>query len=137
MVAVSFALIVVALYLISAMYIVNPFLRKNFIILDDAVALYIDTLASLEEGSVMIPVETGAVNKLEIVYLHKGDEEGIEHDGWYAVATYRMVADKTEKSASRINTYPADAPVDGSIFSPTKVCIIKQRGAEYPRVSKC
>jgi len=137
MVAVSFALIVVALYLISAIYIVNPFLSKNFIVLDDAVALYIDTLASVEEGSAVIHVEKGAVNKLEITYLKKGEEEGIEHDGWYAVATYRMIADKTEISASRINSYPFDAPANSNIFSPTEVCIIKERGSEYPRVSKC
>ena len=137
MVAVSFAIIVIALYLIATMYIVNPFLRRNFIILDDAVALYIDTLSSVEKGRVMIPVEPGTINKVDIVYLEKGDHKDIGEDGWYVSVTYRMIADKTEKSYHIINTYPLGADLETSLFSPKLVCIEKQRSSEYPRLSKC
>jgi len=137
MVAVSFALIVIALYLIACMYIVNPFLRKNFITLDDAVALYVDTLASVEKGTVKIPVESGTVNRVEIAYKEKGEEKDIKEKGWYVIVTYRLLGEKTEKSASRINSYPKGAELDTSIFSPVSVCITKERGAEHPRVSKC
>lgn len=137
MVAVSFALIVIALYLIVCMYIVNPFLRKNFIILDDAVALYVDTLASVEKGTVKIPVESGTVNRVEIAYKEKAEENDIKEKGWYVIVTYRLLGEKTEKSASRINSYPKGLELDTSIFSPVSVCITKEGSAEHPRVSKC
>jgi hypothetical protein len=137
MVAVSFAIIVTALYLVAIMYIVNPFLRRNFIVLDDAVALYIDTLSSVEKGKVTIPIEPGTINKVDIVYLEEGDHKEVEKDGWYVAVTYRILADKTEKSLNVINTYPAGGDFETGIFSPDFVCITKSRGDEYPRVTKC
>jgi hypothetical protein len=134
MVAVSFALIVVIIYLVACMYVVNPFLRKQFIVLDDYVALYIDTMASVEKGSVEIPIEEGTVNRFEIAYRNKDKEEEIPEDGWYVIVTYKL---PERKSASRINTYPEGANLDTRIFSPSVLCVVKEQGSEYPRVKKC
>ena len=135
--AASFAILIVALYLIAAMYIVNPFMRKNFIILDDTVALYIDTMASVESGSVKIPVEAGSIKKMEISYNEKDGDRGMEEDGWYVVVTYTLIADKTATSSSRIFTYPEDSGLASTLFSPSDICIVKERGVEHSKVMRC
>ena len=137
MVAVSFALMVVLIYLIASIYMVNPFLRKNFITLDDAVALYVDTLASTDKGSVRIPVEKGSVKSIEVAYRTKNNDEGILEDGWYVIAVYNLADERTEKSVSRISSYPSGAGLERSMFSPGAVCVDKEEDAKYARVRKC
>ncbi len=137
MLAATFAIIITAMYVIAAMYVVNPFMRKNFIVLDDTVALYIDTLASVDKGSVKIPVEEGSINKLEISYNEKDKDRGMDEDGWYVIVTYRLVADKNEVSASRIYTYPEGADMDVNLFSPSDICVVKESGTEQSKVIRC
>jgi hypothetical protein len=137
MAAISFAVLVVLAYVIACAVVVNPLLQKNFIILDDAVALYIDTLASVEKGEVKIPLERGSVNRIEIAYKKEDKKEGIPDAGWYVIVTYRLLGDQTETSASRINTYPQGADLETNIFQPNTVCITKEFDEEQARVKKC
>lgn len=137
MIAASFALLIVAFYLIISLYVVNPFMRKNFITLDDTVALNIDTLSSVERGFIKIPLEAGSINKLEVSYNEKDKSKGLEEDGWYVVVTYTLVADMTETSSSRIFTYPEDAGLGFTLFSPSDICIVKEIDADFSRVVKC
>ena len=138
-VAVTFSMVLVVAYLILSVPFINPYIPKNFITLDDAVALYIDTLASVERGTVKIPLDEGSVSDIRITYETRGkkDRYEIEHDGWYVLVTHQILGKESMKSVSIINSYPTGAGImERSIFSPENVCIVKEHG-KYPEVRKC
>lgn len=137
MVTVAFSIIIVTIFWFALIYIVNPFLQGNFITLDDSIALYVDTLAVVEKGSVAIPIESGSVSRVEVAYKKKDKEEEIPEDGWYVIVTYRMQTGVPIMDASRINTYPFGADMESYVINPDTVCIKKERESEYPRVSRC
>jgi hypothetical protein len=140
MMAVAFALIVLVMTWIVAVYSVNPFLQANLNTLDDTIALYIDTLSSVEEGGVEVPLRKGTIGSVEVSFENKGKvEKGdyeIPADGWYVIVSYR-VGDRTVKSPSRIKSYPSSGGYEIAVFSPESVCITKSGASEYARVVRC
>ena len=132
-----FALFIVIAYIVMVVFYINPILSKNYMTLDDAIAMYIDTLASVEVGTAKIPVEKMTVKNVIILYETEGQKDGyeIDEEGWYVVSTYPLLF-KSEKSASKINRYPADAKMEKRLLSPEMICIIKREGIPYPEVGE-
>ena len=155
MVKLMFAVLIVSAFLVATLYLLNPFLRQNFIVFDDTIATYVDTLSAVDSGTVKITVERGSISKIDVAYKRKSYqrtsaaenaldsvvpsqiEESIPEDGWYVLATYSIIAGRETVSATKINSYPKDANLRASLFSPTKVCITKDLGSRYARVDKC
>ncbi len=140
MVAVSFAIVVTLFYLILSFYIFNPLMQADVNTIDNVISFYIDSLGSVEEGRIRIPIEGGIVSSVSVSYEKEGKYKDygyeIDKDGWYVVVSYRF-GKKYIKSASLIDTYPDDAGMATTITSPKEVCVVKTRFSEYPEVMEC
>jgi len=155
-IATTFALLVVVIYLVACVFTINPFLEENFISLDDAIAVYTDTLATVWGGNVRIPVEPGSIDTVVVAYKKKGTREKpvegfvysnifpvkqreiIPEDGWYVVAAYRTPASNNIISSSKINSYPFEAfDVATTIYGPTAVCVNKAPTSDIARAGRC
>ncbi|MCD6496136.1 MAG: hypothetical protein J7K54_02590 [Candidatus Aenigmarchaeota archaeon] len=137
-VVVAFAIIISLFFFIIATRVVGPLSEDNPFSLGDTVALYIDTLSSLEAGSVRIPVALDSVESLSISYEEKGKKDGyeIERAGWYVINEYK-ISGKTSKSPSRINTLPASGGFEKTITKPQSICITKRPEMPYAEVDAC
>jgi len=136
--AAVFAVMVISFYIVGFMYVINPFMKTGFVTIDDSITMYIDTLSSVEQGTVKIPAKDAGVRNVRISYETEGEKEGyaIPSDGWYVLVSYET-GGSIVKSASRINSYPAGASLEKNIFSPYNVCVKKELGNIHPEVESC
>ncbi|UCD02718.1 MAG: hypothetical protein JSV63_02930 [Candidatus Aenigmatarchaeota archaeon] len=137
-VAASLALILISFFWVNSALLLRPYLQKGFLTLDDSIATYIDTLASVESGNVKMEVERGLVKNINIVFENEGEKDGyiVVEPGWYVVVTYRSW-DKEIKDASIINTYPAGEEFGKRFLSPQEICINKNEDSLYAEVGRC
>lgn len=137
-VGMAFAMIIFVFYLTYTMFVLNPFMSKNFLTADDSIALYIDTLSSVDSGNVMMSFQKGLIKSLCVTFETEGKKDGYEigRDGWYVLVSYKL-ADRTIKDASIIESYPEDFEGEMMIPSPDEVCIKKNKNSRYARVGAC
>lgn len=140
--ALAFSIVVVMWFLMSFVGLISSYAHRNTLVTDDYIALYVDTLDTVDSGSVMMPVDKNKVRSLRVSFETKGEKEhySIPADGWYVIVTYKPYdLLRTEiVSASRLYTYPPDiSGAETVIPHPENVCIVKGKGSQYAEVRAC
>jgi hypothetical protein len=134
------ALAIVFLIFCSVLYVrfLDPSAQADVLVIDDSVAFYIDTLATVEKGSVRIPNAGGMIRSVKISFEEKGKAPNykIKDEGWHVIVSWDSGKRKLE-SAARINTYVPGGDFSVSLYNPDNICIIKRADSEYAEVSGC
>lgn len=135
---ISFVIVLGVAVLVMYVKYLTPQLQSYQAAMDETIALYVDTLSAVDEGSVRISNANGAAKEVEIAMLGKDDESGlgVKSDGWHVIVTYK-VGIKETGSASRINTYPAGGSFQKKMVSPSSICIEKRADSIHPEVVEC
>jgi hypothetical protein len=133
------AVIVILFYIFWIYHYYSPLLQADVNTLDNRIAFYIDSLSTVEEGSVAIPIDARNVAEVAISYETEGEYDGydIPEDGWYAVVTYSAFGRPSSKSSSMINAYLPTTSMYETFTAPRGICITKVGPSEYPEVEEC
>lgn len=138
LIACTFSLIVVIFSWVIVLNTMSPLVQANLNTLDEKVAFFIDTLSSVDEGIIEIPIEPGTISSVKVSYetKNKDKEYRIRKDGWYVTVNYN-IGRLTEKSFSAITTYTGTESFEFTVFSPKTVCIKKSSSEDYARLVRC
>jgi hypothetical protein len=137
-IAASFALILICFFYVQGVYVITPALKERLYATEKSISTHIDTLSSAGEGRIKLDIPLDVVKAVSVSYETKGNREGytIEEDGWHVIVSYKM-GSTTFRSASLIRSYPAGAPLQKTLSSPTGICVVKERDSPYAEVQKC